>query len=726
MPSSDTIFLNARELRDVAERARYVSEACGRDAALQERVEEMLRAAEEAADYFAEDTAFVDSQRHPSEGPGVMIGRYELIEKIGEGGMGVVYLAEQREPVKRPVALKIIKLGMDTKAVVARFEAERQTLALMDHPSIAKVFDAGVTESGRSYFVMELVRGVPITRYCDENKVSMAGRLELFLEVCSAIEHAHQKGVIHRDIKPSNILVTMYGDRPVPKVIDFGIAKATQDRLTENTVVTQFQQFVGTPAYMSPEQASFSGTDIDTRTDIYSLGVLLYELLAGRTPFDAKELADSGLEQMCRTIREREPARPSTWSTRRRNGGVQTNPQTELNRDVSVNGDVAETDGTNGTPQIDPDLDWIAMKCLEKDRAHRYETVNALAADIRRHLQNEVVIARPPSARLRIRKAVRRNKTAFLAGSAVMVALLVGMALTAWQSFGRKRALVELRRTLYISQIQQVRQAWKDGDIEKAQNLLRAQIPKPGEEDLRGWEWRYFWKLCRDGSAVTISNEFGKKMFSIAISPDASLLATGDEAGQIELRRTSDWAVVNDSMRHFSNVRSVQFTPDGRFLLSAGDNSVRFWDVASGRERSMFLVTNQWNAMFSARLSPDGLLVAATTMPGQIVHVWDAKTGEILVQIESGLASLRKVDFSPDGSLLAFHDGASEIGIWDVQSRSFTRKLESRVRLVGALKFSPDGSLLTVSDADGAIRLWSTQDWREAGILYGMEIELRQ
>src|SRR6516162_9913119 len=296
-------------------RAAYVQEACASDDALRQRVEALLRA-HESAESFMDSPAVAPGREtvavKPSEQPGDRIGRYKLLQQIGEGGCGVVYMAEQEEPVRRKVALKVIKLGMDTKKVVARFEAERQALALMDHPNIAKVFDAGTTQTGRPYFVMELVRGVKITDYCDQNDLSTAQRLDLFMQACRAIQHAHQKGIIHRDIKPSNVLVTVHDGVPVPKVIDFGIAKAIEGRLTDQTLFTSFEQFVGTPAYMSPEQAELRGLDVDTRTDIYSLGVLLYELLTGQTPFDAKELLASGLDEMRRTIREKEPVRPST------------------------------------------------------------------------------------------------------------------------------------------------------------------------------------------------------------------------------------------------------------------------------------------------------------------------------------------------------------------------------------------------------------------------------
>src|SRR6266536_2185231 len=303
------------------QRAAYLNQACGEDTQLRRRVELLLRSHDHAGEFLdpalraGTNRTLVVNPTAPSEKPGDIIGHYKIREKLGEGGCGVVYVAEQTEPVRRRVALKVIKLGMDTKAVVARFEAERQALAMMAHPNIAKVLDAGATSTGRPYFVMELVRGIKITEYCDQNQLNTRQRLGLFVQVCHAVQHAHQKGVIHRDIKPSNILVTLHDGVPVPKVIDFGIAKATEQRLTDKTLFTALEQFVGTPAYMSPEQAEMSGLDIDTRSDIYSLGVLLYELLVGKTPFDTKELLAAGLDELRRTIREREPPKPSTRLT---------------------------------------------------------------------------------------------------------------------------------------------------------------------------------------------------------------------------------------------------------------------------------------------------------------------------------------------------------------------------------------------------------------------------
>jgi eukaryotic-like serine/threonine-protein kinase len=406
------------------QRAGYLARACGDDSPLRQRIQALLQANQRAGSFL--EPARPSTGPEPTlvvsvpltEKPGDVIGHYKIREKLGEGGCGAVYVAEQAEPVRRRVALKIIKLGMDTRSVIARFEAERQSLAMMDHPNIAKVLDAGTTETGRPFFVMELVRGIRITDYCDQNNLGTRQRLELFIQVCHAIQHAHQKGVIHRDIKPSNILVTLHDGVPVPKVIDFGIAKATEGRLTDLTVYTELHQFIGTPAYMSPEQAEMSGLDVDTRSDIYSLGVLLYELLIGRTPFDPQELLKSGLDQMRRTIREQEPLRPSTRLS------------TMLEADLTSVAKRHSAEAPRLVHFIRGDLDWIVMKSLEKDRTRRYDTANALAADVRRFLTNEAIEARPPSGLYRFQKLVRRNRTVFVAAGAVVAALALGFGLS--------------------------------------------------------------------------------------------------------------------------------------------------------------------------------------------------------------------------------------------------------------------------------------------------------
>jgi serine/threonine protein kinase len=408
--NEETIFDAAVAIADPLERARFVAQACGADHELRAAVEALLKSHDSRSllDVPVLDCGAVEDPGRLTEGPGTVIGRYKLLEKIGEGGMAVVYMAEQTEPIRRKVALKIIKLGMDTCQVIARFEAERQALALMDHPCIAKVLDAGATETGRPYFVMELVTGVSITEYCDRNNLSTKDRLALFLQVCQAVQHAHTKGIIHRDIKPSNVMVTHHDGKPIPKVIDFGIAKATNQRLTEKTLFTRYAHIIGTPTYMSPEQAELSDLDIDTRTDIYSLGVLLYELLTGTTPFSEEELRQAGYLEMQRVIREEEPVKPST----------------KLSTLGETLTDVAKR--RNSTPDVlaravRGDLDWIVMKTLEKTRDRRYDNASALALDVQRHLDNQPILARAPGIFYRLQKFFRRHQIQIVASLVVSV-----------------------------------------------------------------------------------------------------------------------------------------------------------------------------------------------------------------------------------------------------------------------------------------------------------------
>src|SRR5262245_31156494 len=408
----------------VGERAVFLDKACRGDEALRRKVEALLKSHEQVGDFLEEAPDEAVSQARMAamadEKPLERIGRYKLLQQIGEGGCGVVFMAEQEEPVRRRVALKIIKPGMDTKSVIARFEAERQALALMDHPSIAKVFDAGATESGRPYFVMELVRGVQITEYCDEYSLTTDERLKLFIQVCGAVQHAHQKGIIHRDIKPSNILVTTTSEgTALPVVIDFGIAKpTTNQRLTDKTLFTAFEMFIGTPAYMSPEQAALTNAEVDTRTDIYSLGVLLYELLTGSKPFETAELLKEGIDEIRRVIREEDPIRPSTRLSRMKG------------EDLTAVAQRRQSEPPKLIKTLRGDLDWIVMKALEKDRARRYPTANGLAMDIERYLGDEAVLARPPSATYKAGKLIARNKLLFSGIALIFVLLVISLITT--------------------------------------------------------------------------------------------------------------------------------------------------------------------------------------------------------------------------------------------------------------------------------------------------------
>jgi serine/threonine protein kinase len=433
--NEEAIFAGAIEKKTPPERAVYLDETCAADQVLRDRIEALLRDHEQVGDLLDQGTSAPDATsdsagsaaldsttdqpvpRPISEEVGSRIGPYKLLQQIGEGGMGVVFMAEQEKPVRRRVALKVIKPGMDSGQVSARFEAERQALALMDHNHIAKVFDAGTTATGRPYFVMELVKGVPITEYCDTSRLSPRERLELFVPVCQAIQHAHQKGIIHRDIKPSNVLVTLHDGKPVPKVIDFGVAKAIDQRLTERTLFTQFGQIVGTPEYMSPEQAQLGGLDIDTRSDIYALGVMLYELLTGSTPLERRRLREAAFTEILRRIREEEVPKPSTrLSTTEQIASVAAQRNTEPGRLTRL---------------VRGELDWIVMKALEKDRTRRYESANDLGGDIMRYLDGDPVEAGPPSAAYRLKKLAGKYRLALATTSTVALVLLCAMAMIA-------------------------------------------------------------------------------------------------------------------------------------------------------------------------------------------------------------------------------------------------------------------------------------------------------
>jgi WD40 repeat protein/serine/threonine protein kinase len=718
--SVKAVFDRALEMDSAVERQAYLDEACAEAPELRQKVEALLEAYQEAGSFLEAPAAVLAATvDEPSrERPGTLIGPYKLLEPIGEGGFGVVYMAEQQPPLRRKVALKILKPGMDTRQVVARFEAERQALALMDHPNIAHVFDGGETASGRPYFVMELVKGLPITEFCDQDRLSVRERLELFVTVCRAVQHAHQKGIIHRDLKPSNVMVTLHGGTPVVKIIDFGIAKATGQQLTDKTLFTNFAQLVGTPLYMSPEQAALSGLDVDTRSDVYSLGVLLYELLTGTTPFEKQRFKEAGYDEIRRIIREEEPPKPSTR--------------------ISTLGQAATTFSTqrksdpNGLSKLfRGELDWIVMKCLDKDRNRRYETASAFAADVQRYLNDELVEARPPSALYKFRKLVRRNKHVFAMGSVVVAVLIVAVATLAVSNVRisrekqrkeealqeKEEVLERERQTAYYTRIALAEQEWS------ANNLLRMQqLLDDCPEDLRGWEWHYLRGL-RYRKVPPLRHE--ADVYDVAFTRDGRQLASIDDNGVAKVWNVQSGREVFRIQAHDKPAECVAFSPDGHYLATGSrDRSIKIWDLET--RKSIRILQGHQAPITSVAFSLDGRRLASTAARSdQTVKVWDVATGQAVLTLEGHLRQVKQVVFSPDGRQLASGSGDRTVKVWDSETGQELRTFRGHTLGVNGLAFSPDGQRLASVAGDlsrkgaGEGKIWDVQTGEEVLSLRG-------
>jgi WD40 repeat protein/serine/threonine protein kinase len=714
--TEESIFAEALEKSTPAERAEFLAAACGDNPELHARVEKLLKSHEAAGSFLRQSpTALMPTAGYEPivERPGSVIGPYKLMELVGEGGMGLVFVAEQQAPVRRKVALKIIKPGMDTREVIARFEAERQALALMEHPNIARVFDAGTTASGRPYFVMELVKGIPLVEYCDQQQLTAHERLTLLLAVCQAVQHAHGKGIIHRDLKPSNILVSPHDGVPVVKVIDFGVAKAIGQQLTEKTIYTRFTQMIGTPLYMSPEQAEINALDVDTRSDIYSLGVLLYELLTGTTPFDRERFATAAFDEIRRIIREEEPPKPSTRLS-------------TLGATLATVSQRRKMEPRKLSALVRGDLDWIVMKALDKDRARRYETASALAADLRRFLIEQPVEARPPSTLYRLQKLARRHRrTAVIAAflSVLVGAMLVNHFVGYFRlKEARGRAAAEFNRARAAAA-----EARDERDRAVAAAAERDALAETERQLRRDAQWQTVHLLFEQGHARCVHEDAASGMAALADTlQEASRLGAADLEQATRLQMGA-WrrevfplrAILAHEDAILDGVRAVAFSPDGRQFVTAyasrdgGENGwaggkVQRWDASTATSFGPPLAHR--GPVLAVAFSPDGGTIAAGcelheegTIQGE-VRFWDAGTGvEKSSSIRPG-GAVMALAFSSDGKKLLtatrLQSGRGEGRIWDMETlQPLGSPVPHRVGVEAAC-FSPDGRLFALAGVE--------------------------
>lgn len=637
---------------------------------------------------------------------GEQIGPYRILEELGEGGMGSVYLAEQREPVRRRVALKIIKAGMDTGQVIARFEAERQALAMMDHNNIAKVHDAGTTESGRPFFVMELVEGKPITKFCDDHKLGINERLEIFRQVCSAVQHAHQKGIIHRDLKPSNVLVTMQDDQPVPKVIDFGLAKATGQQLTEKTMFTAQGQVLGTLEYMSPEQANLNELDVDTRSDIYSLGVILYELLTGSTPLTRESLKRAAFMEVLKRIKEEEPERPSSRISQSSDSAVSISS-------------VRQIEPRKLSSLMKGELDWVVMKAIEKDRSRRYETANGLANDVSRYLVSEPILARPPTAGYRIGKFIKKHRSLVATASTLTALLIAGIIGTSYGwlwALDEKRAaknanletIAEEKRTRIALEKSDAARAranyflagarWREGRVESAMNFLD-RIPLR----FRNTEW-YFEQWRYEGSDVTCYGH-QKGVYCVAYNPNGTLLASGSGDATVRLWDPISGEQIAALVGHEERILTVAFNLDGSLLASGSDDgTIIIWD-SSNHEK-----VQSWKAHDSVishvAFGPDSSLVSCGYWDNQVKH-WNFDSGVPKKRWESKKLEtpVKSVAFVPSENWFVSGELYEKIKGWDSRGNQFKLFEPSDFGLLQSISISPNGGLLAIAFRNGTVRI---------------------